>query len=323
MKKTTLIVSQKISVPLVLELTRLPNWPNLEDPRSLVGSFGICNMPCIPLRAAPSDGSELEGQLLFGEPFHVLEAEGGCLKVQRLFRDAACVEWGSMQGWIDNHLVPATVVSEEEMKRLLHKAPRAIVASHTVRAIPTDGKGAPLTLPFGSLLPDYDSGGPSFMMLGTRYRIETPSARIISEKAKPDLGLLTELLNEFYGVQYLWGGQNTWGVDCSGFTQNVMRVFGVELPRNCSAQVKLGEEISTDQAQSGDLVFFRTINREKPSHVGFLIKGEDGDFALFHAKQRVKCQLMVNQHDDAKKYIYPEGLKTVEMMCIRRLVSFV
>jgi cell wall-associated NlpC family hydrolase len=77
-------------------------------------------------------------------------------------------------------------------------------------------------------------------------------------------------------VSYLWGGKNMMGYDCSGFTQTVYRVFGVNLLRNAREQITQGEVVnSLSEAQPGDLVFFDHADRDpkatKISHVGMLI----------------------------------------------------
>ena len=47
------------------------------------------------------------------------------------------------------------------------------------------------------------------------------------------------------------------GMDCSGFTQVVLSLFGKHLLRNASEQATQGTEVpSLDQAQAGDLAFF-------------------------------------------------------------------
>jgi len=64
----------------------------------------------------------------------------------------------------------------------------------------------------------------------------------------------------FLGIPYFWGGKSTKGFDCSGFTQTVYKLNGIQLPRDANMQVKAGKHISLDDnlknLQTGDLVFF-------------------------------------------------------------------
>lgn len=63
---------------------------------------------------------------------------------------------------------------------------------------------------------------------------------------------------QFIGTPYVTGGTNLYsGVDCSGFTQQVYKSFGVSLERTSSSQYACnGYSVSKDQLQAGDLVFY-------------------------------------------------------------------
>ncbi len=74
----------------------------------------------------------------------------------------------------------------------------------------------------------------------------------------------------FQGVPYLWGGDTPQGFDCSGFTQYVFKLNGINLPRTADAQYELGVSVSYDNLQPGDMVFFTTY-APGPSHNGIYI----------------------------------------------------
>jgi peptidoglycan hydrolase CwlO-like protein len=64
------------------------------------------------------------------------------------------------------------------------------------------------------------------------------------------------------GVTYLWGGNDTKGLDCSGFTKLVYKHFGIVIPRVAEAQQLVGVDINDKKdLQPGDLLFFG-----KPAH---------------------------------------------------------
>ena len=44
--------------------------------------YGICNLSIVPLRAEPSDSSEMVSQVLFGEFFTILEQQKYWSKIQ-------------------------------------------------------------------------------------------------------------------------------------------------------------------------------------------------------------------------------------------------
>lgn len=81
---------------------------------------------------------------------------------------------------------------------------------------------------------------------------------------------------DYLGLKYVWGGASlTKGADCSGFTQQIYKKFGVSLPHHAADQAKMGTKItSKKKLQAGDLVFFGSKNNI--THVG--IYGGDGKF---------------------------------------------
>lgn len=60
----------------------------------------------------------------------------------------------------------------------------------------------------------------------------------------------------FIGIPYKYGGTNTDGFDCSGFTMYVYNEFDVNLPRIASDQTVKGTVVSKSALKKGDLVFF-------------------------------------------------------------------
>lgn len=80
----------------------------------------------------------------------------------------------------------------------------------------------------------------------------------------------------YLGLKYVWGGASlTKGADCSGFTQQIYKKFGVSLPHHAADQAKMGTKITSKKnLQAGDLVFFGSKNNI--THVG--IYGGDGKF---------------------------------------------
>lgn len=83
---------------------------------------------------------------------------------------------------------------------------------------------------------------------------------------------------QYKGTAYRSGGTNLGvGVDCSGFTQSVMKKFGISLNRVSRDQTLNGVAVSFNELEKGDLVFYGYGSRI--SHVGIYI----GDGNIIHA----------------------------------------
>lgn len=68
---------------------------------------------------------------------------------------------------------------------------------------------------------------------------------------------LVDLALSLKGSPYSYGGTTPRGFDCSGFTQYCFRnALGIELPRTAAAQASMGEKVSMDDLQPGDLLFW-------------------------------------------------------------------
>lgn len=88
---------------------------------------------------------------------------------------------------------------------------------------------------------------------------------------------------DFLGTPYGFGNRDGERTDCSGFTQQVYRQFGVSLPRSAAEQAQLGENVNMNDLQVGDLLFYRTYKSD-PSHVAIYA----GDGQIIHASYASK-----------------------------------
>jgi probable lipoprotein NlpC len=70
---------------------------------------------------------------------------------------------------------------------------------------------------------------------------------------------------------YRYGGKDRKGLDCSGLVFiSFLDAVGISVPRNAESLYSWVEKIPIDDAQPGDLVFFRTTGGGRISHVGIL-----------------------------------------------------
>lgn len=89
---------------------------------------------------------------------------------------------------------------------------------------------------------------------------------------------LANTARNYLGVDYVYGGSDPSGFDCSGLMQYVFNLNGIKLNRTAAEQFKQGLAISSMQTLTpGDLVFFG--ENGKASHVGMFI----GNGKMIHA----------------------------------------
>lgn len=85
-------------------------------------------------------------------------------------------------------------------------------------------------------------------------------------------GVVRAAAMRFMGIPYRLGALGSGGIDCSAFTQAVLRQMGVQLPRTARAQYGVGSPVTKSNLRPGDLVFFNTLGNGV-SHVGVFLGG--------------------------------------------------
>lgn len=107
--------------------------------------------------------------------------------------------------------------------------------------------------------------------------------------------IAAQTAERFVGVPYRWGGDNVVeGMDCSGFVKAVFYLIGLNIPRTSQEQFNAGTELSKEDIQPGDLVFFGKGSR-KITHVGMYL----GDHRFVHAPRRNE-PIQVTSLDDER-----------------------
>ena len=227
--------------------------------------YAACHVSLAPLRAHPSDKSEMVSQLLFGETVEITQSKDS-------WQHVVC-SWDGFSGWIDSKQIKRLTPSEYDDYR-----EQASVNLSLVEGLMAADHFIPLTL--GATLPRYDGlrcqlGDQSFQFSGP----------VITPSQAPKTGeWIVKIARRYLHAPYLWGGRSPFGIDATGLTQMVFKIAGVRLLRGANQQVTQGRPVDfMEQCQLGDLAFFDN-GKGDIGHVGIILP----DCYLIHANGKVR-----------------------------------
>lgn len=231
-------------------------------------SFVMPVVSVCPMRKEAAHRSEMVSQLLFGELATVLETSGDFVRVHTLYDE--------YEGWCQQ----SQLVFMEEAPAI-HTNQLSKGWSSVVQVNGADmmiGAGTPLDLFSGNAL----------SMPG--FHFEYHSAGWQPGNAKFEEEQITTIARQYLNTAYLWGGRTVFGIDCSGFAQQVFRHFGIRLPRDAYQQAAIGETIGfLQEAHCGNLAFFDNPEG-RITHVGIMLSAD----TIIHASGQVRIDPIDN-----------------------------
>lgn len=223
--------------------------------------LGISLLPQIPMRAEKSHRAEMVSQILFGETYEVIEYSEGWMHVK--------TDFDSYKGWIDARQFTNYTGNRQESMTIKDKM--ITVA---------DENNNEFIISAGSIITVPDKNG-RFNVNGHNFTVKGTFGTTS--------GTILETAKKFIGCPYLWGGKTFMGFDCSGFVQTVFKLCDINLPRDASQQVNIGETLSiVQEAKGGELAFFG--DEENITHVGILMDSEN----IIHCSGKVKVERIDN-----------------------------
>jgi hypothetical protein len=198
--------------------------------------------PSVAIHRLPDDGSERLDELIYGEAFDALGADGDFL-------------WGqaARDGYVGHVRVRAL-------------SPKGAAPTHRVRVL--------RTYAFADRSIKSPALGP--FSINALVRIETEEgdfgracdgAWFWRSHLSPigayehDWAAVAERL---LGTPYLWGGRTSVGLDCSGLVQQSLYATGRACPRDTDQQASLGREVTRSELRRGDLVCWK-------GHIGLML----------------------------------------------------
>ena len=242
----------------------------------------MCNLTIIPLRKEPFDQSEMVNQILHGETFKIIKNNKKWSKVSLLH--------DSYEGWICNKQF--IEISNEEIHQL--NSTKTVFSSETIYSCSTK------YILLGSILPSFETE--KFNINNTNYIFKGKTTIGYKRKEK-----IVENAKLLLNPPYLWGGRSILGIDCSGFTQLIYRMNGINIPRDAYQQAEIGKNICLNESNKGDLAFFEKEN--KITHVGIIINKNE----IIHASGHVRIdKIDKNGIFDKKNQEYTHNLKLIK-----------
>ena len=253
----------------------------------------ICIVAVSPMRKEAAHRSEMVSQLLFGECAYVLEEEEeDFIRVRGAFDD--------YEGWCQR-----TQLAEVNTSVL--PTPVGYSANFGRRIYFRD---QPAVIPLGS--PVYSNEESSSLFGEGVVDYGAPDNLITYSPGSFDSERLRDLALRFVNTAYLWGGKSVFGIDCSGFSQQVFKMLGVPLLRDAYLQADQGESVQNlASANTGDLAFFDN-EAGRITHVGILLNGGE----IIHAAGRVR----IDKIEEGGIY-NKSGKRTHRLHSIKRMIG--
>lgn len=254
-------------IALVLSALLLAVFPVLAQ-----DTHAVVNVPVVNMFSGPSADVDVVSQAIYASNIDVLDQKAGWVKIR--------TPEDQYVGWVER----ADLVDVGEGANYASSGEVAVVEdlqAHLYRDASVTKRAPLLTVPFGTrleimrakpggrwLLAHLPDGRTAWIQQGalTLYKNGADIPR--GDMTIPEM---VKFSRRFLGLPYTWGGRSSFGYDCSGFVQMLMRQRGYSIPRDADVQAKWSgfEPVSVRHLRAGDVLFFG--HGDKITHAGMYI----------------------------------------------------
>ena len=179
-----------------------------------------------------------------------LVSEDDKLKVKKQTNDWAKVKVDGQTGYVSKDYAKVTYSfgKAKSMKQIQAEQEAKKRAEEAARNKPVSTTSSSHTS---------NTGTTSGSTTGSTQTTKKASVSVSSSGSSATGSRIASYAQQFVGNPYRYGGNSlTNGIDCSGFTQQIMAKFGYSISRTSSSQSGDGRAVSTSNLRAGDLVFY-------------------------------------------------------------------
>lgn len=244
-------------------------------------TLGIVTASSLNVRQEPSTSSSVVDRAYYGEKVSILSKEGNWFKIKLSESETAYVSANFIQQTapLTNTVKAAPPTSITQIKALVNvpilnfRATPDTIDNNIIGKLKQDEKVNIL-----STQGEWSHIATSANEVGYVQSTFLQTSQVSTTKnlSASTEGVRTQIVayaKQFLGRPYVFGGTSlTKGIDCSSFTQQMLRQFGYKVSRTSYTQIKDGTPVAYKDLLPGDLVFYGYSG--VISHVALYI-GED------------------------------------------------
>jgi hypothetical protein len=248
----------------------------------------VVSRPVINMYSSASADSDVVSQAIYGAGVLSLEKKSGWIHIRT---------GDDYTGWV----AAADVTALHGRYAPDGKIARVVELSANIYREPSVTKHAPvMNLPWEArleLIPgQVDKDGRWLQVRLVSGQMAYVEQGNVSASVEPlTIDQTIQLARRFLGVTYTWGGVSSYGFDCSGFTQMLVRQRGIIMPRDAGAQANWSgvAPVERKELQPGDLLFFGG-SPARITHTGMYI----GNGEFIHDTTNTHPMVQISKLDD-------------------------